>query len=277
MKIETQLVTPEIARNILDRSPSNFRKLDRNRVHNYAMDMREGKWVFNGETIKLDRGCLIDGQHRLNAIIKSGVPIKCVVVEGETPSEISCDSIDGGMPRTAQQTLANQGYANSKLLTAVSRLVLFYEKGHWARSTIASSVRNTEIVQFVGHNSERLQSALSVARMARSVLSLSLGASIAYLGSKFDPSETSETVWFFDKLGSGINLQSDEAVLHLRNRLLKQSQHSRLSPLMLRGIVTLAWNKFALGESCTSSSIRLTLTGPTPMKPPSELIKVPNN
>lgn len=52
-------------------------------VNTYAKVMSSGDWTFTGESISFDlRGRLVNGQHRLSAVVKSGVPITVVVVRG---------------------------------------------------------------------------------------------------------------------------------------------------------------------------------------------------
>ena len=81
--IET--ITPQDAERILKESEKAFSEAEggfkqRNRrrdtVTAYAEDMAAGRWKENGETIKFDsEGRLIDGQHRLAAVVKANTPI----------------------------------------------------------------------------------------------------------------------------------------------------------------------------------------------------------
>jgi hypothetical protein len=73
--------------------------------------MLDGNWKENGETVKLDsNGNIIDGQHRLQAIVDSGVTIELILVEGLNPSV--ADTIDIGRKRSIEQYLkwADLGY-----------------------------------------------------------------------------------------------------------------------------------------------------------------------
>lgn len=52
---------------------SNNRNLRGQVIASYARDMKSGAWVLNGETVKIaSNGQLLDGQHRLNAVVESG-------------------------------------------------------------------------------------------------------------------------------------------------------------------------------------------------------------
>lgn len=77
MKIETVLITPAMATEFLKRN-SNNRPVKEKRIIKYAKDMLEDNWIAEtGETIKiLLNGNLGDGQHRLMAIQKAGIPVK---------------------------------------------------------------------------------------------------------------------------------------------------------------------------------------------------------
>lgn len=97
MKAEIVNVTPQLAAEFLEKNANN-RSLSNAVVEHYAMQMRSGKWIANGETIKFgSNGELVDGQHRLQAIIQSGVTVTMVVVTGVP--EGSKETIDVGKVR----------------------------------------------------------------------------------------------------------------------------------------------------------------------------------
>ena len=75
------LVTKSMAQEWLNNFNTNNRKAKRHIVDKYADQMSRGQWVVNGDTICFDiTGTLIDGQHRLLAVIKSEVPLRTTVV-----------------------------------------------------------------------------------------------------------------------------------------------------------------------------------------------------
>lgn len=75
MNIELVEVTPQMAQEWLATNAKNNRDLSKVTVKRYANDMVKGQWMVTGEAIKFDRtGRLIDGQHRLQALIESKVP-----------------------------------------------------------------------------------------------------------------------------------------------------------------------------------------------------------
>lgn len=69
-KVET--ITPDMAREYL-KSNSMNRPLNDRTVNLYAQEMRTGNWKLNGEAICFGKnGALLNGLHRLYAIVKSG-------------------------------------------------------------------------------------------------------------------------------------------------------------------------------------------------------------
>ncbi|MEX2599279.1 MAG: hypothetical protein WD533_06450 [Dehalococcoidia bacterium] len=73
-QIET--ITPDRARQLLTLNRHN-KPVDWAKVHKYAAAMRAGRWDPLKGSIKVYRDELIvDGQHRLYAVIEAGIPVK---------------------------------------------------------------------------------------------------------------------------------------------------------------------------------------------------------
>jgi hypothetical protein len=76
--IET--ITPERAAALLEKNHDGQRALSTTRVLAFAEDMRCGRWRLTHQGICLDvDGNLVDGQHRMWAIVEAGVPVRMVV------------------------------------------------------------------------------------------------------------------------------------------------------------------------------------------------------
>lgn len=81
-------ITPEIAGEWLEKNIGN-RPLSKAAIEKYASDIRSGHWSLNHQGIAFDKkGNLADGQHRLYAIIKTGVSVRSIVVYGVDRSGI---------------------------------------------------------------------------------------------------------------------------------------------------------------------------------------------
>lgn len=86
-------ITPDIAKEYLDLLAEDQRSLSPYSVNSYAQEMREGHWNETLDPIAFckEDGLLWEGQHRLRAVIKSGVPIKSEVC-WNVPKELLVNS-----------------------------------------------------------------------------------------------------------------------------------------------------------------------------------------
>jgi hypothetical protein len=108
-------VTPFMAQNWLTQNPSN-RGVSHSRVEEYASDMKSGDWMLNGEPIVIDAyGQLKNGQHRLHAVVKSGVTVPMLVVFGVDPNVCVYDR---GRSRSTLDILRIKGYSTESANTS---------------------------------------------------------------------------------------------------------------------------------------------------------------
>ena len=117
--ITVEKVTPAKALEYLKMNVNNYRKLSKAKVAVYAKDMAENRWVLNGETIVFaENGILLDGQHRLAAIVQSGKTVEMTVVRGV---DNSVRLFDVGTSRTTGQLLKGEGVdVNAPTLAAAN-------------------------------------------------------------------------------------------------------------------------------------------------------------
>lgn len=129
MDIKTIKVTPGMAADWLAANTTNNRKISRQLVQRYANDMILGKWEATGEAIKFDQdGRLIDGQHRLSAVVASKKTVDMLVITGLESQVIQV--IDTGRSRSAGDALTIAGQvANANALAALARKVMGFKSG----------------------------------------------------------------------------------------------------------------------------------------------------
>ena len=107
MAIQEEEITPEIASALLDKNIKN-RNIRKDHVLSLAKQMTEGNWQDNGQTIVIDiNGCLIDGQHRLSAVVYADIPILMQVMRNAAPEVIN--TIDTGIARRASDVFSING------------------------------------------------------------------------------------------------------------------------------------------------------------------------
>lgn len=121
-RIELVTVTPELAEFWLTQNRSN-RNVRRPIWRAYARDMAAGAWKLTAEPIKLaPDGTLLDGQHRLHAVVEADVPVQMFVAY-DVPPEAQA-AMDSGAKRTAADALNLRGDSNAALVAAVARIAL---------------------------------------------------------------------------------------------------------------------------------------------------------
>lgn len=126
MQTQTMLVTPAMARDMLQKNPRN-RTLRRSNVHYLANEIKSGRWklTHQGVAVATD-GTLLDGQHRLNAIIEADTSALINVSFDCDPSLFTV--IDTGSARTSSDVLRIAGAVNTNetTISAAIKLVHLY-------------------------------------------------------------------------------------------------------------------------------------------------------
>lgn len=140
-KIEStvETITPKRAKEYLVKNVEN-RPLRVGYINDLAFQMLEGKWEL-AQPISFDiQGHLLDGQHRLNAVVTAGVNVKMVVLRGMPSGTFGL--YDQGIVRTAADLHHRMGGKSSNAACSVARSMLMRADTHnslkmWTRLAIA--------------------------------------------------------------------------------------------------------------------------------------------
>lgn len=138
-------VTPSMASELLKKN-SNNRRINQGIVANYASMMINGKWKEDTfELIKIDlNGNILDGQHRLTAIVKSGISINLHLVDGM--EENVFDVLDTGKKRNTTDIFHISGVKNSNIMPSIIKLHQFLlENRNTRHSRHMSNVESLEL------------------------------------------------------------------------------------------------------------------------------------
>lgn len=127
-------ITPDIARQMLEKNVGN-RPLSKRTLARYTKLMKDGEWGITTDAIGFDvNGRLMNGQHRLNAVIESGTEQTFFVVE-DLPTE-SFSYTDEGRNRTASDVLfIGRGAKSCSALAAIIRSHITLDNGLRMRSS----------------------------------------------------------------------------------------------------------------------------------------------
>jgi hypothetical protein len=181
--------------------------------------MTEGRWKVNGDTIRFSGKRLLDGQHRLHAIIQAGVPIWALVVE--EIDDTAFDTIDTGRTRGAGDILSVYGFGSGQpfMVAAAARFLYYFDHDYNLDSSIR--VSNHEIIAEVRKNPviQFLADYLSSKKVMRAS---SIVAGLALISRKAGR----EMVMFFaDKLVNGTDLHTGDPVRFFRDKWMMESTH----------------------------------------------------
>lgn len=128
IKFKRTVIDPILAQKWLDTRNLNNRSLRKARVRNDAEDMLAGRWYENGDVIRLaPDGELLDGQHRLHAIIRANCEI-ALWVAYNVPKE-AMGSIDVGSSRSFSDYLRFNGEKNTNVQAAITRRLEGWSRG----------------------------------------------------------------------------------------------------------------------------------------------------
>lgn len=242
----------------LSRNPNN-RNVRKSMVDAYARDMAAGRWILNRESIKLDEaGRLLDGQHRLCALIVAGATVPMIVVSGLHPDVMP--TVDSGVKRTYADALNLQGEENSPTLAAVTGRAVMWSRG---MRTNTGTVRPTplEMNTFIEDNPRIRTSAEVASRLtSRSLLPASVIGLCHWLFSDLDPDEAD---WFLARAADGDGLSADHPIAALRTRIIKMRVGGgRVNETDALALAIYAWNAHRAGQ--TRSRLKLPKGGLTP-------------
>jgi hypothetical protein len=252
--VSVEMVTPDMAQAWLDRGGKN-RKLSESKVLAYTAAMKRGEWQLTYEAIALDDdGKVRNGQHRLTAIVRSGVPIEALVVRGV--DETAFDVMDTGKSRSIGDVLSIHGMPNVYALAAAVRNLMFLDAHGTtyanARSAAAMVTAPTTL-KYIEDHPEVIEGVRLGDRIRGAGLQGGMGlwSAVATVWIRIDPEMAEE---FGQALINGVGLEDGHPALMLRNRLFKARNtgefgNTRKQQEALAATAIKAWNAWREGKT----------------------------
>lgn len=244
-KSTIQEITPEMAEFYLTFNADHQRPLRKGHVACLAREMKEGRWKFNGDAIRIDsEGRLIDGQHRLRAVLQSGVTIRCVVIENLEPD--SFYTIDlGGATRSTGDIFAMTGELNGKRLAAALTLCWRYENNLLNSKYKPSTQELVALLEKYPHMREAVKRTYA-GPLRGALLKNAVGALLWFYVGSFH--EDAVGVWW-ESLQTGAGIEAGTGLLALRSRLLRQGGTAgNLRTDIMLALTIKAWNADFAGK-----------------------------
>lgn len=256
-------ITPALAKVWLGHNIRN-RSLRVDYVNDLAGRIERGEWEMTGEAIKFSvNGALLDGQHRLSAIVKSGVTVPMMVMRGI--AESAQDHMDTNRARTAADMLGLHGYANTSTLAAAARLALGVESG--SSDPGKNPVTHAKVKRFVEENPSMIDSVEFTRGLARKTdCPPSVVAYTHWRLSQIDAIEASN-FWF--SAAEKIGLSAGDPVIALTNRFAESRRNrEQLSKRVYLSLIYRAWNARRVGKTLTMIRVNSPKGGLVPVPDP---------
>lgn len=197
-KVEIRTIKPAEAGALLENMIEGQRSIRETHIHRLAEDMRLGRYRLSPDAITICMGKLANGQHRLTAVMRSGLPQKFVVMQTDDPALY--EVLDCGKGRTVGDVLSIQNghpvIHNRNCVAAVARMIIQYDKQVITMSggsAAISKIGRLDVIDFVRANQDELQDVVDFAfplyKKTR-LLNVTVAGSILIIGGRVDPVRT---------------------------------------------------------------------------------------
>lgn len=251
MKMIYTCITPEIAANLLENNFEN-RTLSKGTVQAYAQDILAGNWdEFVGTAISLDENDIIrDGQHRLTAIVQTGVPVKTWVCLNVAKNGI----YDNNRKRSNSDQISimcpdfDNVYKSSRYI-AVARAIIYNTTGDRSSRPVTAK----EVIDFTNKHRDDLDGFFlnvpqtTVAKISLALVHLSLY--MAYMSGV----DINDILDFYDILCSGMSTKSEDFPIIAYRNYLKDASHVDMTHSEI------ARCQYALKKYLTGSCVKRTM------------------
>lgn len=205
------IVTPAMAAEWLAKNTRN-RAISPRRVEQYASEMSRGVWRTTHQGIAIcEDGVLADGQHRLSAVVMSGMPVEMMVTFGVAESDVA--AIDLHRVRKMHDVIRIAGLGDwGKDDVAIARMAARISSG-------AASVGAEDISTFCDRNADALNFVSGALKnKVRYLTTCGVGFAIFCA---YGHTDTARLEKFCKSLLDGLIEGADEmAVIRLRERLM---------------------------------------------------------
>jgi hypothetical protein len=246
---EIEAIDPRIAAQHLSHNLKN-RNIRTWIVARYAHDMRSGNWRMAGEPIKFAHdGTLLDGQHRLEAVIDSDTTQSFLVVRG-LPNE-SQQVMDSGASRLLSGQLQIAGHPNASRLASTARLAYLFENGLLFKDTAKiGAVTNSDLINFIDLNPDLHDAVATMPGKTRKRNRIDANPAticcFTWITRRTSPDASAE---FLTLLATRAGLPEDSPILALDSRLRELSRvKAHITGPTSLSLFVRAWNAWRLGK-----------------------------
>lgn len=247
---ETAMMNPEWAKQLLVKNSSN-RPVRNNVVKKYEAAMLAGEWkrTHQGIAIAPD-GTVLDGQHRLFAVQRSGCTVPMNVSYDCDPDIFTL--LDCGVGRSAKDALKVMGVSNADVISTGTKIFILNSRYPSRTWTALAFPTHQEIKDtYVFRKQTMDEAATRVASAHKEFNFLNKGALLALVLMLEDKDESLENVYkFVDKLSTGEDVSQGTTIYAFRKALYERHlMGNRTTVLQQKHLACLikCWNYTQLG------------------------------
>jgi len=242
---------------ILENHNTKNRPTTSSNVLTLSGEMVSGMWRFDGQPIRFDNeGNLIDGQHRLLAIIRAnktheGFYLHLLVLTGL--SNESFLVMDTGRKRTSSDTLATIGVEYYKTAATATKFIDAFKKGKYGvnKTTLNGALSNFELPKYydkLNKTEVKISNCLKFGEKlySSSTSNLLTKSDIAAYNYLFGERNIEESNKFLQQVVLGIGLTPNSPALLIRDRLIRKKTDKtyNFSGKDRVQAMVYCWNKF---------------------------------
>jgi hypothetical protein len=241
-----EIVTAQKAATMLLKNKQN-RPINDNNLAGIIAEMKRGCFRITGESIKVSKnGNLLDGQHRLTAIVKTGIDINMLVVRGLDDDAFKY--IDTGRTRKASDVLGIEGVKNPARVASMIKFIINFNRGAWsaaANSDGRKSTRltNADVSDYNEKNGASLADSIPYGfNKENRLIAGGVLASFHYIFKAINPDSADD---FCHKLASGEGLTKESPIHLLRQKMLSDIRSTRrMGPIERAALICKSWNLY---------------------------------
>jgi hypothetical protein len=217
-------------------------------VNSLAHAMLCGEWEQNGQTIAVaGDGTVLDGQHRLWAVIESGVTIVFLIVYNVRKEAMA--TIDQGKSRTFADVLKIKGSKRSRTAAAIAKLTWVYD--HFDRemnvSACGASLRNVVLENYYDQHADVIEHVAEAVSTGKHHFVISHMGLCYLLFLRKHPGKAEK---FINMLKTGESLHTRHPVMALRTKLIGNLMNKqKLTVRETLAYYIKAWNAFITGKN----------------------------
>lgn len=241
-------MTPEMASEILETRNKRNRTISKELVNRISRAIKNDQWIYNGQPIIFDNnGLLIDGQHRLTAIAKSGAAVELLLVN-DVNDKKAFRTIDECKPRSFSCNLSADDVSNSTAVAAVSKLfyAIYRCKDLSQFKLYTHAFSNIELFEFL-EQVPFIHEAAKMAGKSREFCTVSLMGAALTVFMLIDESKAREFHYIFCEEEYPYR---DHPIKRLKGKLIKGNMRTgkKLKKLEKLALIFKAWSYWQQGR-----------------------------